>query len=225
MNVRIKINYTKYVEFDENEPDYIRAYTPDCVNDMIKRGRDRGFFVTYNHPVWTLEEYPVYMSYEGMNAMEIYNNCGYVSGYDEYVPAVYDAMLRGGKRLYCIAADDNHNSIERFFGGYVMIKADKLEYSTITKALCDGNFYSSRGPEIYELWVEDGKVYITCSDAKMIAMVTSRRRTKAVYGQNGKTVTEAVFEVVPEDKYIRLTVTDVWGNTANTNAYFVDSIL
>ena len=35
-----------------------------------------------------------------------------------------------------------------------MIKAEKLEYKTVTKALHDGNFYASMGPEITELYLE-----------------------------------------------------------------------
>ena len=61
-------------------------------------------------------------------------------------------MLRDGKRMYCIRADDNHNHESApdwdSGGAWVMIKAEKLEYRTITKALEDGNFYASQGPEI-----------------------------------------------------------------------------
>ena len=39
----------------------------------IKKARKAGFFVTYNHPEWSLEHYPEYSKYKGMNAMEIRN--------------------------------------------------------------------------------------------------------------------------------------------------------
>jgi hypothetical protein len=165
-----------------------------------------------------------YLNYNGMHAMEICNYGCISTGYDDYVPYIYDEMLRSGKRIFCAADDDNHNISDRF-GGFNMIKAEKLEYRTITKALEDGNFYASQGPEIYDLYVEDGQVHITCSPAKKIHMTTGSRSAKIVWAPEGETVTEAVFEVKPEYGYIRLTVTDEQGKPANTQAYFVNEIL
>lgn len=216
--------YKDQVQFDENEPNFPRTYSPENINEMMKRGREHGFFVTYNHPAWSLESYPDYMRYEGMNAMEIFNTASYNGGHEDYNPEVYDDLLRLGKRIYCVAADDNHGSPQDFFGGFVMIKAEQLEYNTITSALEKGNFYASRGPQIYDLWFEDGKVHITCSDARTIEIGTGGRRTQSVWGENGNPVTEAEFKVMPGDRYIRLTVTDAEGNTANTNAYFTDEL-
>ena len=49
-----------------------------------------------------------------------------------------------------------------------MIKADKLEYRTITKALENGNFYCASGknpPRINALYVEDNVLKIDCTPA------------------------------------------------------------
>ena len=59
--------YSSQVKFDENEPDYERVYSPEGISDMMKRGRDAGFFVTYNHPGWSLESYPEYIGYNNMH--------------------------------------------------------------------------------------------------------------------------------------------------------------
>ena len=104
-----------------------------------------------------------------------------------------------------------------------MIKAEKLEYETITKALVDGNFYASQGPLINELWFEDGKIHIECSDAESIVLNTSGRRARKVQATAGN-LNSAEFEVLPEDIYVRITVTDSTGRKANTNAYFMDEI-
>ena len=101
---------------------------------MIKRGRDGGFFVTYNHPTWSLESYPEYSGYKGMNAMEITNYASQVEGYDVDNGHAYDDILRGGERIFCVSTDDNHNHNpdndprSDSFGGYVMINAPKLGY-------------------------------------------------------------------------------------------------
>ena len=222
-------NYRDKVQFDDMKPDYVRDYTPECISDMMKQGRENGFFVTYNHPAWSMETYEQYMNYQNMNAMEICNFGCLVTGYTDYNEKEYDDMLRGGKRIYCISTDDNHNCHEAgtrdydSFGGFTMIKSDKLEYKTITDALVAGNFYASQGPEIYDLWFEDGTVHIICSDADSIVVNTGRRVCKCVYDE-GDGLNEASFKVEPEDIYFRITVNDKSGRHANTNAYFMDEL-
>ena len=211
------------VKFDDSLPDYVRAYTSERITDMMLTCREKGFFVTYNHPVWSLENYNEYCSYHGMHAMEMCNYGCWIAGFDEYNPQTYDDMLRNGEKIYCIMTDDNHN-INNSCGAYTMIKAEKLEYRTITKALENGDFYCSQGPEIKELWYEDGRIYITCSSAKEVTCVSGRRKI-GVWRNGGSPVTEANFPVSSKDGYLRFTVTDESGLHANTNAYFVEDLL
>ena len=216
-------NYREQVRFYD-EPDYERSFTHECISDMMRRGREAGFFVTYNHPVWSLEDFRDYSGYEGMHAMEICNWGCVVEGYDDYVPQVYDDLLRLGKRIYCIGADDNHNSIEDSFGAFTVIKAPELTYRAITQALLDGHFYASQGPEIYGLWIEDGRVHIRCSDARKIECNFDIRRAFCAWGRPGEPLREASFPLPERASYVRLTVTDFEGNHANTNAYWLDKL-
>lgn len=217
-------NYRDQLRFDESQPDYERKYSHECVSDMMKQGRDNGFFVTYNHPNWSMETPAQFMNYEHMHAMELCNYTSNRAGYpDHHNSSEYDQMLRGGKRIFCVGADDNHDE-ETSCGAYTMIKADKLEYKAITDALMAGNFYTSRGPEIHALWVEDGKIHITCSDAVRITMNTGIRYAKAKYAPEGGTLNGAEFEIDPDSIYVRLTVYDRSGMYAATNAYFIDEL-
>ena len=223
-------SYREQVQFYEEEPDYVRSHTPECINDMMKKGREHGFFVTYNHPAWSLENYSDYIHYDEMNAMEICNYGCLADGYPDYNPQVYDDMLRAGKRIYCISTDDNHNSrdpefmCKGSFGGFTMIKAESLDYRTITRALENGHFYASQGPEIRELWYEDGMLHITTSPAERIEFLFGYRKAKSVPAKNGKAVEYACCEVPEDSIYVRVTVVDEKGRHANTNAYFVDEL-
>ena len=205
-------------------------YTPEVISGIMREAVEEGFFVTYNHPVWSLETKDEYCSYHGMNAMEIVNFGCVCVGNDDRNGHEYDDMLRGGERIFCIATDDNHDAhpmgspYNDSFGGFTMIKADRLTYGDITKALKDGSFYASEGPEINELWFEDGRVHITCSEAVKVAYTTGMRRAKAKYPEDTETITEADFEVRPTDVYFRITVYDKSGKAAYTNAYFVDEL-
>lgn len=213
------------VKNNELLPDYERSYTAECISDMMRLGRENGFFVTYNHPMWSLEDYTDYSKYENMNAMEIVNFGCNIVGYADHNERVYDDMLNLGKRIYCIAADDNHNEND-MFGGATVIRADKLDYESISRALVNGDFYATEGPEIKELYVEDGKIYVETSAVASIRINTGIRYAKAVFNRNGTEVTRAVFDL-PENRdfyYFRITATDLGGRCAYTNAYFTDQL-
>ena len=206
--------YRHLMQYDDSLPDFERFYTPDRINEMFMIGRNKGFFTIYDHPTDSLEPYPTYIQYNYMHAMEMYN------GIHEYNAHIYDDMLRAGKRIYCVGGDDSHSVSGSGFS-WTMIKADSLDYRTVTKALLDGNFYASQGPEIYELYVEDGVMHIKTSDAQAI-FFSSAARSKAqkyIFNRDGSYVNEGEFEVLPECVYVRVTVIGPDGKTASTNAY------
>lgn len=214
------------VKFDENEPDFERHYDPKTISTIMQTASEKGFFVTYNHPTWSCEHYPDYINYHGMHAFEMFNGGCIANGFDDYNPRVYDDLLMRDEKLYCVGGDDNHNGADpnsRYYDvGYAWttIKADKLDYRTVTKALEDGNFYASEGPEIYDLWYEDGKVHITCSEADRVCCAYGIRNAAVKYATDDMPVTEAEFTMYPGWKYFRITVIDKNGRHACTNAYF-----
>ncbi|MBQ8849930.1 MAG: PHP domain-containing protein [Clostridia bacterium] len=209
-----------------------REYSPEFISKIMTEGRRDGFFVTYNHPVWSLEAGGEYMGYHGMHAMEIVNYSSYASGHEERNGIIYDNMLSAEKGLYCVATDDNHDKYPighpkcDSFGGFTMIKAEKLEYSAVTKALLDGSFYASEGPEIRELYFEDGQIHIKTSDAVRIAMIAeSRYNQRETPERIGETINEAVFAIDKKvGSYVRFVIRDREGKEAYTNAYSLDSL-
>ena len=220
-------SYRSQIKFDETQPDYERYHCLACVNDMMQRFRSAGFFVTYNHPGWSLERYPDYIGYRHMDAIEMYNGACIHSGYADYNFKEYDDFLRKGRRIFCVGADDNHNRCAvdsagcDSFHAFTWIKAESLTYEGIMEALEKGNFYASQGPEIYELYYEDSKVYVKTSPCERITMSTDARGNRNVRN-DGNGLTEGVFEVSEDDTYIRITVMDKYGKTASSNAYFLD---
>jgi hypothetical protein len=225
------LNYRDMVQFDENERNYYRSYTPEGVSDMMEKCREKGFFVTHNHPTWSRENYTYYSKYHGMHALEMFNGGCIRGGYEEYNPRVYDDILRTGKKIFCVGGDDNHNGYpddSRYSDSgwaFTVIKAEKLEYRTITKAMEAGNFYASEGPEIHELYVEDGMVHVKCSPADRIFCTYETRAAGYVLAENDVFLTEASFDVNPELGYFRITVVDEKGKHACTNAYFPEDII
>ncbi|MBR4173061.1 MAG: PHP domain-containing protein [Clostridia bacterium] len=223
--------YKDQVQFDESLPDYERIRSGLGVSEVMKIARENGYFVTYNHPTWSLETAEDYMHYHGMHAMEICNFGCMQEGYEDYNPHVYDEMLRGGERIFCIGADDNHNGVPEGVGGFdscgafTVIFAKELTYKSIMDAMFEGEFYASQGPEIYSMYYEDGRIHLKCSPAVHIFSTTNRRRTWNYYMENRKPLTEVSFRVHDDDKYLRITIVDDKGRYANTIAYWRDELL
>ena len=194
----------------------------DAINDYIKKRTDEGFLVCYNHPYWSMQTYKDYAGLKGCFAMEIYNHgCEVTDGYYGYNPQVYDEMLREGHRLHCFSTDDNHNWNKGFddsFGGFININSESLSYKDIMDALQRGDFYSSQGPEIYEISIEDDILNIRCSPARLIVVYTIDRKC---YTQAGTNLTEASFKLDGDNGYIRVMCRDKDKKDANSNAYFI----
>ena len=178
---------SKYVKINKKESMLYRKYTDRGIKRLIKTGQKHGFFVTYNHPTWSLEGYPEYIRCAGANAMEITNYGCAVCGYDDDNGHAYDDMLRTGGRLYCISTDDNHNVFPDSspdcdsYGGYIMIASESLKYGDVIKALKDGMFYSSTGtymhtgPEIKSIILENNELSVKTSDVRSISYIPCSR--------------------------------------------------
>ena len=219
-----------FLKYDESKPDFEREYTPEGVNRAIKEARESGFFVTYNHPRWSHEHYNDYTNYHGMHAMEICNYSSSTLGFQEYNEREYDDMLFNGERVFCISADDNHN-LDPFdtpecdsFGGFTVIKAESLDYKSITDALVKGDFYASQGPRIHSIWYEDGRIHVTCAGAVSVRLNTGRRKARKATALDGELLEYASFSISPSERFVRITVTDSRGLHANSRAYFTDEI-
>ena len=210
--------YLDQADFDRENPPYIPRYTGEGVTEVIQAARNAGFFVTYNHPAWSMEDMADIVNYHGMHALEIFNTNTAIRGWEAHCPYIYDSMLRRGKRLGCVAADDCHRP-EHFFGGWTVIAADNLEYRTVTAAMERGDYYASTGPEIQALWFEDGRIYVRSSAEATI---------KANYGSRNAemhhNVTETSFPVRPDDIFVRISVIDKNGKVANSRGYFMDEL-
>ena len=198
-------------------------FSLENTNELIRRAKKAGFLVSYNHPHWSLNTASFYNKLEGVDALEIANGAAYRSSALDYVPHVYRELAWNGKRLTCIAGDDNHH-VHHFFHAWTMIKAPELSHKAIMDALIAGNCYASCGPEIKELYVEDGVLYVKTSEAQGIFLSTAgRRKGSALMEDNNDTpVTEAAFPLKESDVFFNVMVTDLRGKPANTRNYFLD---
>ena len=206
--------------------EYERVYSPDGINAMIKTAKEQGFLVSYNHPTWSLESALDYINYEGFDFVEIYNNsCALRGQHDD--ETAFETLLQNGKRVFCTAADDNHNARSfnsvycDSFGGWCVVNADSLDYSEIMTSLENGDFYASTGCELYSITENDGKVQVKCSPVKKIALYTATRRTSFALAEEGETIDFAELKLDETDVFFRIRVEDEYGHKAWSQAYYI----
>ena len=136
---------------------------------------------------------------------------------------------RGVSENRTVSADENHNKHPGeitwdSFGAWTCIKADKLDYKSITDAMANGNYYASQGPDFSEISYEDGKVTVKTSPIATIAFSTGSRHAGYFGNADGTPITEATFELKETDNYFRITIRDEHGKPAHSRAYFLDEL-
>lgn len=206
------------------------AYDLESVNRMIRTANENGFFVCYNHPFWSLQNYPDYAGLKGLWGIEVFNTGCKREGLPDSTQPFHD-LLREGNDLFPLCTDDSHIPID-YFGGWVQIKAKELTYDSIVAALLRGDFYASTGPKIKELYYEDGELHVTTDEVTEITVIADWRYSKFIRPESGAAaMTSAVVSIhsigkevaelgiPPEASFFRLELADAHGNRAYTRAY------
>ncbi|MBE6630073.1 MAG: PHP domain-containing protein [Ruminococcaceae bacterium] len=216
------------------EHPYKNHYSIAGVNDAIQKATAAGFLVCLNHPVWSSQDYSDYVGLKGLWGVEVYNTGCYRGGQHDTAQPMVD-MLRTNERVMPVAADDTHAAKDTF-GGWLMVKADRLEYKTVMDALERGDFYASTGPEIKALYLEDGVLKIETSEAVSISLIASYRYHRTCHGTPEAPLSGAAFDLNEFMKQnnahenprctpcVRLEVRDRHGNFAWTRAFFLDEL-
>ena len=175
----------------------------------------------YCHPQWSSTPARYFEKMQGNFAMEIWNSgCAITCDMDNDA-AYWDELLGQGIQIYGVATDDGHSK-DHHCKGWVMVRAEK-NLNAILKALEEGKFYSSCGPEIYNFYVEDGKAIIDCSPVAKIRLQADKHPTRIERDENGM-LTHAEFPLdtwTGAYDYVRMTVIDKDGKYAWTNPIFL----
>lgn len=212
-----------------------RDYTKQFVQWLVDTAREEGAIVSYNHPVWSLQSKDDYSGIKGFFGVEWHNTGCVRVGMPDSIKPIEDLIAEGERKCYPLATDDCHG-LQDVGGGWVMVKARELEYETVFNALEKGEFYSTNGPEIKELYVEDGTLTVKTSPVKKIAATTGHRPTMRKNAPEGELITEASFSLegfttnvanAPEGvcPYVRIDLTDEYGGRAYSRTYFADEFL
>ncbi len=203
-------------------------YTGKAISDKIAEYHRRGYIVNYNHPTWSCEGPDEFLGYVGCDGMEIYNHSAEVATGNGLSQSEFALALRlGSDKLRCVAADDNHegrNCEDDAAGGWVTFKAPALTYDNIIRAYDQRAFYASTGPEIHQLYIEDGRLVVECSPVRRIHMMCQNiNPLLCAYADDGSlTRAELRLDTLPQEvRFVWVHLTDQAGKKAWANPYFL----
>ena len=174
----------------------------------------------YCHPQWSSTPTRYFDEMVGNFAIEIWNSgCAIEDDMDTDNGYCWDELLGMGKRIFAVATDDGHEMYQHC-KGWVMVNAEN-DVKSILKALNDGAFYSSCGPEIKDFFVDDKNVvHIETSECEKIIFQCDKHPSK-MFVAEGEPLVCAAADLKNDYEYIRATVVDKNGRKAWTNPIFL----
>lgn len=195
------------------------------------------------HPYWHDLLTEDLLSLNGYSGIEIFNTNCWEEIQKGHSLSHWDSLIRRGPKIWGVASDDAHWKYPDYGGGWIVLKAENLDRSSIIQSLILGNYYSSSGPEIYDMQIEGNSLHIACSPARSIYVngqyhfsPISKNIWDSYKGDDGcseliipngkfEPMTEVSFELDPRQEILRIEVVDIYGRSAWSNPYFKDKEL
>lgn len=188
---------------------------------MVDMMRADGQFVSLAHPVWSRMEPEEILGLENIHAIEVFNNGTEHLCHGGNAEIWWDMLLRRGRKVFAMAADDVHVA-DDLFGGWIQVKAARRSREAILDAVFSGAYYASTGPVIHDFGMDGLNVYAECSPCREIHFVTYPPRGKSVFAEEGKFLTAAAHTLTGRESYVRVVCVDSEGRSAWTNPIFFD---
>ncbi|MFC6162186.1 CehA/McbA family metallohydrolase [Kribbella jiaozuonensis] len=184
--------------------------------ELARRARAAGAFIGMAHPSASLLTAADAESLDAAHSIEVYNalsdreNRG-----DSWHLA--DVLLNRGHRLTTYAADDAHLQPQDPppCQAWVHVRAEALEPAALLTALKAGHFYSSTGPELYDVHLEGDVIAVRCSPATKILLTGGHPGAELAQGTD---LTECTLPLTLfRNTHCRITIEDASGHRAWTN--------
>jgi hypothetical protein len=190
---------------------------------IAARALAAGAYVAVAHPMWYILTEADVLSLGPVHAIEVINGTSH--DHNDKIDSWYmlDLMTSRGHRYTACATDDAHFNPARgdVFVGWVQVKSESQSADAILAALKAGHYYSSMGPEIYDVEIiPKDKVIVQCSPAERIFLTGHGWTAVQAYG-NGILRAELSIEKF-DSPFGRITVRDATGRRAWTNPFWLE---
>lgn len=197
---------------------------PQKIIENVKR---QGGEVVIAHPYWSALAISDLLDLKGYLGIEIFNSSCLLSIGKGYSTVHWDDLLVRDRHVYGFAVDDTHwhfNPLRPVDACYawIMVKAKDLAKESIMDSLRQGLFYSSNGPTILDVEISKENVKVECSPARTITFMADNSKGRRLTSPK-EPITEGMYEISGNEKYLRIEVEDADGKIAWTNPiFFVD---
>jgi hypothetical protein len=192
----------------------------------IRRAKEAGAFLVLLHPglnnlrLGAVDSLP---SFDAIHAVEIFNHNTALWSPDRAEGAyMADGLLEQGRRLMLTAGDDAHFEVagDRF-GAWVEVHAEACEPDALLAALKRGSYYSTQGPRLTGLELDDERLCVTASAVACISITGGGDRWQEATDardRDGGPIREAAFDVTAfRGAFCRVTAVDAAGRRAWSN--------
>ncbi|OIN97269.1 hypothetical protein AUJ66_03890 [Candidatus Desantisbacteria bacterium CG1_02_38_46] len=195
--------------------------------EMIDAVKSQGGEIILAHPYWSALTTNDIFSCQGYIGTEVFNtSCLY--GIDKgYSMHHWDDLLVRGRNVFGFANDDAHNSFNEHrqndaCGAWIMVKSKKLTVYDIMEAIKKGLFYASCGPEIKDVKISGGNIFVATSPVKSISFIAPNGHGEMFTALKREPLREVEYKIRGQERYIRIQCTDREGRMAWTNAIFFE---
>ncbi|MEU2027293.1 hypothetical protein ABZ565_35090 [Streptomyces sp. NPDC016469] len=168
------------------------------------------------HPAASLLSIADAESLEAAHAVEVYNALAAREHRGDSWHLT-DVLLNRGHQLHTYAADDAHLHPQDPPGcaAWVQVRAKSLAPDQLLAALKAGRFYSSTGPELYDISLANEHITVRCSPASKILITGGAPGAQVVQGRD---LTECTLPLAMfGGGFCRVTVEDDAGKRAWSN--------
>lgn len=207
--------------FCTRDPGVIRG--EDTPETCIRKIHSAGGLAVLAHPAWSLNQPDLVEAIEkgeGFDATEIYNTVsGVKNSTRPYSGAFIDQIATRGICYPLLSADDVHYYEEDAVSGAILVELPSLSREHLIEAIRSGAFYAVSGgtgaPSLTVTETEMG-IRVMCSPVSKIEIFTNlawAAGRRAV----GEGLTSWEYVCAPNDRVIRVEVTDRQGRTAYSN--------
>ena len=199
--------------------------------------REQGGLALLCHPLWSDMRQEEMDAITGCFAVEIWNGVcermlnrgNSVFYWDSYLTRFDPTPLEPGdpaRPLWGVAVDDTHRYMDDLGTGWVWVQVARdqrpLTAEGVLDALRRGAFYSTRGPRLETLIVEDKRLVVHTSSAASVRFIGSGGRVRGRV--SGEHVKRADYEITGEERYLRVEVEDRGGRCAWSNPIWIDDL-
>ncbi len=194
----------------------------DGLDSALRRAKAQGALTVLAHPHLSGNSLEDCLRRE-FDGVEVYNHVScWLNGKSGGL-VHWDAALMSNPHTLAFAADDAHLQLEHpgWNGGWIVVNAEACTPEAIIGAIRQGTFYSSCGPELRSIALDEDLLTVHTSPVQFARLVGPGWNGLRLGSFEGPPFDTIRFHVPRDWRYVYLEVEDAAGRRAWTNSLFL----